>query len=35
MDSNKPLEHGIQDWKGIYHNKGSGKEMQTTISTER
>jgi hypothetical protein len=33
MDSNKPPEHGIQDWIGIYNSKGSGKEMQTTIST--
>jgi hypothetical protein len=26
-------EHGIQDWTGIYNNKDSGREMQTTIST--
>jgi hypothetical protein len=33
MDSNKPPKHGIQDWIGIYDNKGLGKEMYTSIST--
>jgi hypothetical protein len=33
MVSNKPLEHGIQDWTNTYSSKGSGKEMQISIST--
>ena len=29
----KPREHGIQYWIGNHNYKGSGKVMQTTIST--
>jgi hypothetical protein len=33
MDPRRPPKHGIEDWIGIYNNKGSGREMQTKIST--